>query len=236
MQLAAMLMLVPLSLFLPMAFAWGPKSAGIRLAAMLVLTWYLVSLWKAYPGMHDRVVGWAVAGFLVLLVGRRMSLLGGRRRGRSAGGGGGGPVVPRQGGGMVIGPRPFNAGGRRSAPPTVVVVADRGVRAARGVAGRVGRGSRRLEVVGGTAVRNLREGRPPWWRERAGRTYLWAGWTLERLRAQQLAREPWRRNRRSVEDLYADVERGQPGPVWRRRAGRWLEVGRLRRDLDGDDR
>lgn len=131
--------------------------------------------------------------------------------------------MPQRGGGMVVGPRPFNAGG----PPTVVVVAQRGMRAGRGVARAVGRGRRRLEVVGGTAVGNVREGRVPW-RVRPVLGYLTVGAWLER--------QPWLRNRRAVEDLHADVE-GQPGSVgvWLpgERPRPWLaDVDELHRDVD----
>jgi hypothetical protein len=220
-----MLMLVPLSLWLPMAARWGWRSASIRLVALLLLTWYAASLWHAYPQHQDRVVGWGVAIAVVVAVARTP------RRGRGGRGGvargvlvrrgHGQPVVPRQGGGWVVGPRPFNAGG----PPTVVVVADRGQRAVRGVAGRVGRGHRRLEVVGGTAVRNVREGRVPW-RRRPALGYLRVGAWLEGLWRTQREAERLRRNQRQFDKLRDDVD-GQPGMAgsWApgERQPEWLE-------------
>jgi hypothetical protein len=197
-----MLWMIPLLLWLPMAVRWGWRSASIRLVALLALTWYAVSLWQAYPQHQDRVVGWGVAIAVVVAVTRTPRRA---RRGRGRGvatgtvvtRGRGQPVVPRQSNGWVVGPRPFNAGG----PPTVVVVADRGRRAVRGVAGRVGRGHRRLEVVGGTAVRSVREGRVPW-RRRPALAYLRMGAWLEGL---------WRVDRRTQIDGLRDDVDGQPG-------------------------
>lgn len=224
MTLAAQLMLVPLALFLPMAWRWGARSALIRLTAMLLVTWYGVSVWQAAaPATRSRVTGWAVLAVLALLV-VRSPRRGGRGRGVPVGRGGSGAVVLRQGGGRVIGPRPFNAGG----PPTVVVVADRVGRAGRGVGRRALRGQRRLEVVGGTAVRNVREGRAPWYR-RPALGYLRVGAWLER--------QPWLRNQRQAEVLRDEVD-GQPGlagswaPGEPPSAGWLADLERWRREQD----
>src|SRR5829696_7099568 len=187
-------MLLPFSLFLPMVFRWGFRSALIRLGLLVVLVWYGVGLWQAYPSFHDKVLGWLVLAGVVVGVRPRF-----RRGGRGvARGVGHAPVGPRRGGGMVVGPRPFDAGG------TVVAVAGRGGRAVRGVAGRLGRSTRRLEVVGGAAVANVAEGRVPW-RYRA----VLHAWITPMA---WLERQPWLRNQRAVEELRDAVE-GQPGTV-----------------------
>lgn len=245
----AQVVLVGMLVWLPFAFVRGLKlgsftrgvrSASLRLGFVLVVAFLVTVNWQAAaPATRHRLVGWLVLAVLVGLVARspgRGGIIGNRGRGlvdRVVGRGRGGvvrsggrghaPTVPRQGGGMVVGPRPFNAGGVTYVP----VVAERGRRAVVGVGRRVGRGTRRLEVVGGTAYRNVREGRPPW-RRRFTVRYLEAGAWLER--------QPWLRHRRQVDELYEDVERGQPGRVWRQRRGRWLETSRLRRDFDRDGR
>jgi hypothetical protein len=228
---------LPLCFALPMLFKWGLKSTAIRLLAMYGGIFVAVGWWDGNPQWHDEIVGWGVLGGLALLVARgsgRGGMVGLRGRGlvdrvvgRGRGRGSSGPVVPRQGGGRVVGPQPFNAGGVTYVP----VAVDRGRRAVRGVAGRVGRGSRHLEAVGGTAVRNVAEGRLPW-RSRVGMTWINTGVWLETRLAQA--------RRRTVRELHEDVgdvgDSGVPGyvPSWVR-AGQpeqLLEADRLRRDVD----
>lgn len=233
-------MLIPLCLFLPLALMWGPKRALIRLGFMLVVTFLAVANWEAAsPATRSKITGVAVLVFLALLSARgsgRGGIIGNRGRGmvdRAVGRGRGrrgshGPVVPRHGGGSVIGPRPFNAGGVTYVP----VAVDRGRRAVVGVGRRVGRGTRHLEAVGGRAVENLREGRPPW-RTRIPMAWIRSGaWLETRLRQQR---------KRTVDELRADTERLEDGdgppeyvPSWLAggRPGWRTETDRLRRDVD----
>jgi hypothetical protein len=229
MRLAAQLMLLPFSLFLPMVFRWGFKSALIRLSLLLVGVWYGVGLWRSYPEHHDTVVGWLVLAGVIVGVRPRFRRGGGGRAVVRDGGVGHGSVVPRRGGGMVVGPRPFDAGG-------TVTVVERGGRAVRGVAGRVGRGRRHLEVVGGTAVGNVAEGRLPWRSRAVIRAGLWAyvqpmAWLETTMRQRNRVR-----NGRAVDELRDAVE-GQPGyaPTWvpGERRPPWREAAdQLHRDVD----
>jgi hypothetical protein len=243
----AQLTLLAVLLWLPFAVVrWlklgsltrGAASASIRLGFLLVAVFLAKVNWdRTSPVTRSKITGALVLVVLAVLTARgsgRGGMIGLRGRGavdrvvgRGRGRGSRGAVVPRQGGGRVVGPRPYNAGGTS---PTVVVVADRGVRAARGVARRVNRGSQRLEVVGGTAVRNLSEGRLPW-RSRVGMTWINTGVWLETRLKQQRKRMVDER-RQTVDELRGDFDRVPAPDVWRRRRGRWLEVARLRHDID----
>lgn len=229
MNLAAQLILALLLLWVPLALVWGPRRVSLRLGLVLAAAFYANGLWQAYPAAHATVVGWLVVAVVGLAVIRGRGRVGGTRGRAVSRGRGGvvghGPVMPRRGGGTVVGPRPFDAGG-------TVTVVERGGRAVRGVAGRLGRGRRHLEVVGGTAVGNMAEDRLPWRSRVVVRAGLWAyvqpmAW---------LERQPWLRNRRAVEELRDAVE-GQAGyaPTWvpGERRPPWREAAdELHRDVD----
>lgn len=241
----AQLVLMAMLLWLPFAAVRGLKlgsltrgaaSASIRLGFLLVAVFLAKVNWdRADPVTRSKITGALVLVVLAVLTARgsgRGGMIGLRGRGAVDRGvarvrGSSRLVVPRQGGGRVVGPRPFNAGGVTYVP----VAVDRGIRAARGVGRRVNRGSRRLEVVGGTAVRNVREGRLPW-RTRIPMAWISsAAWLETRLKQHR---------KRTVRELHEDVGdgggSGVPGyvPSWVR-AGQpeqLLEADRLRRDVD----